>query len=157
MKNIIFMKYLFLASGYKSYNGVLNALFCCMSCWLFLKRISIWLYIFSQKCFKQCFQLLGSTSWGVWKTGSGTCRLYKRQVQKSDRINSDCQSGSDRLGPTRIEKKNKNKIKLDLDQLGSLKKNNSHYIKRKKNQSVSLNFQPPFCFFLTNSWLRKLI
>ena len=44
-----------------------------------------------------------------------------RQVQKSDRINSDRQSGSDRLGPTRIEWKNKKKIKLDSDQLGAIK------------------------------------
>ena len=42
--------------------------------------------------------------------------LKIRQVQKSDRINSD------RLGPTRIEWKNKNKIKLDSDQLGAIKK-----------------------------------
>ena len=35
-----------------------------------------------------------------------TFRLYeflKRQVQKSDRINSDHQSGSDQLGSTRID------------------------------------------------------
>ena len=47
--------------------------------------------------------------------------LYIRQVQKSDRINSDHQSGSDQLGSTRTNSdriKNKNKIKLDSDQLG---------------------------------------
>ena len=47
-----------------------------------------------------------------------------RQVQKSDRINSDRQSGSDQLGSTRtnsdrIKKKKKKKIELDSDQLGS--------------------------------------
>ena len=51
--------------------------------------------------------------------------VLKRQVQKSDRINSDRQSGLDQLGSTRTNsdriKKNKNKIKLDLDQLGSTK------------------------------------
>ena len=52
-------------------------------------------------------------------------RLCARQVQKSDRINSDRQSGTDQLGSTRTNsdriKKNKNKIKLDSDQLGSTK------------------------------------
>ena len=42
-----------------------------------------------------------------------------RQVQKSDRINSDRQFGSDQLGSN---KKNKNKTKLDSDQLGVIKK-----------------------------------
>ena len=42
--------------------------------------------------------------------------VLKRQVQKSDRINSDRQSGLDQLGSN---KKNKNRIKLDSDQLGS--------------------------------------
>ena len=53
--------------------------------------------------------------------------FLSRQVQKSDRINSDRQSGSDQLGSTRTNsdriKKNKNKIKLDFDQLGAVKKN----------------------------------
>ena len=56
-------------------------------------------------------------SWMTVKTVS-----VKRQVQKSDRINSDRQSGSDQLRATRTNSdriKNKNKIKLDSDQLGS--------------------------------------
>ena len=52
--------------------------------------------------------------------------FYTRQVQKSDRINSDCQSRSDQLGSTRtnsdrIKKKKINK-KMDSDQLGAIKK-----------------------------------
>ena len=46
-----------------------------------------------------------------------TTYAFRRQVQKSDRINSDHQSGLDLLGPTQIEEKNK--IKLDSNQLGS--------------------------------------
>ena len=52
--------------------------------------------------------------------------IYKRQVQKSDQINSDRQSGSDQLGSTRTNsdriKKNESNIKLDSDQIGAIKK-----------------------------------
>ena len=43
--------------------------------------------------------------------------ILARQVQKSVRINSDRQSGSDQLGSNK--KRELNKIKLDTDQLGS--------------------------------------
>ena len=55
----------------------------------------------------------------------GTPLVKKRQVQKSDRINADRQSGSDQLGSTRTNSdriNNKNKIKLDSDQRGAIKK-----------------------------------
>ena len=45
-----------------------------------------------------------------------------RLEQKSDRINSDRLFGLDQLGSTRIEQKNRNKIKVGSDQLGSTKK-----------------------------------
>ena len=52
--------------------------------------------------------------------------FLSRQIQQSDRINSDRQSGSDQLGSSRTNsdriKKIKNKIKLDFDQLGAVKK-----------------------------------
>ena len=39
--------------------------------------------------------------------------LNRRQVQKSERINSDCQSGSDQLGSTRIAWDHEKNIKLN--------------------------------------------
>ena len=59
----------------------------------------------------------------LFESGSIRCELTynKRQVEKSDRINSDRQSGWDQLGSTRTnsDRRKKNKIKLDSDQLGS--------------------------------------
>ena len=46
----------------------------------------------------------------------GTPLVKKRQVQKSDRINTDRQSESDQLGSTQT---NSDRIKLDSDELGS--------------------------------------
>ena len=64
--------------------------------------------------------------------------------------------GPDQLGSN---KKNKNKIKLDSDQLGPLKKINSDHKKKNKISRPHLPFTRHFVFFffLTNSWLRKLI
>ena len=74
-----------------------------------------------------------------------------RQVQKSDQINSDCQSGSDQLGS------NKKINKIGLGSTRIIKKS-THIIKKiKLHQSASLTFHMPFCLFLTNSWLHKLI
>ena len=42
---------------------------------------------------------------GMRRVGGAGKRKRKRQVQKSDRINSDRQSGSDQLGSTRIIKR----------------------------------------------------
>ena len=63
--------------------------------------------IFNNFSFETCAII--NVSWGKVNFVTQTKHL-KRQVQKSDRINSDRQSGSDRLGSN---KKNKNKIKLD--------------------------------------------
>ena len=80
---------------------------------------------------------------GRYKSRTGSTRTASPR-----RINSD------RLGPTRIKWKNKNKIKMDSDHK---KKNNSDYKKKNKISRYHLSFTRHFVFFLTNSWLRKLI
>ena len=72
---------------------------------------------------------------GRYKSRTGSTR-----TASPGRINSD------RLGPTRIEWKNKNKIKMDSD-----------YKKKNKISRYHLSFTRHFVFFLTNSCLRKLI
>ena len=69
-------------------------------------------------------------------------------------------TGSTRIDSDRI-KKNKNKIKVDSDQLGSTKKinlisktENSTHLEGKKGQIILFSlrgFQPPFCFTSASS------
>ena len=90
--------------------------------------------------------------------------IYFRQVQKSDRINSDRQSGSDQLGSTRIDSDRlgssqitkKHKIKWNIKtfthlkikfwfKMGHIKKNSRHF-------SVSCCVvKLPFCIVSTSS------
>ena len=90
-------------------------------------KLPPWKYCENEK------QLLLSSGWPFWKShnldfqndanveqyhkiGRYKSRTGSTRAASPGRINSD------RLGPTRIESKNKNKIKLDLDQLGAIKK-----------------------------------
>ena len=61
---------------------------------------------------------------GGYKSRTGSTRIDSDRQSGSDQLGSTRTASpgrinSDRLGPTRIEQKNKNKIKLDSDQLGS--------------------------------------
>ena len=49
------------------------------------------------------------------------CNVFVHTGTKVGPDQLGCQSGLDRLGPTRIDYKNKYKIKLDSDQLGAIK------------------------------------
>ena len=88
--------------------------------------------------------------------------LLHRQVQKvgPDQLGPLVRVGSTRIDSDRI-KRNKNKIKVDSDQLGSTKKSNLisktenlTHLEGKKGQIILFSlrgFQPPFCFTSASS------
>ena len=76
--------------------------------------------------------------------------VLKRQVQKSDRINSHRQSGLDQLGSTRTNSDRIKKIKITENWTGinsDHKTNNSDYKKKNKISRYHLTFTRHFVFF----------